>query len=449
LKRLRASHAPRSRSFAPFVLAGLVVAFGFGFLYGCASAPPSAPSDRFPLDPREGLTGPFDASIEKGWRALQSGDPAGAGRAFEDAASGASRRAGAIGAVEALVLQEKPEAAEPTCARELAEGPGTLPLWTACGERAARAGDPAAAFALYERAADRAPQRRGIVRRADELRAQATDAVLTAAERDSERGRRKEAAAGVAQALAWNPGSASVLVRAAEVECAGGEKESALRYYRDALALGGVDEDAERRAGDLALETGDYAMAVMVFDSLAARDPQLKDRAAEARLAFRIDNWPDAERQAARTRRLTRSGAALLVSWMFPELREGRIRSGVVAGDVLERKDRAVMIRAVGLGLLDVDPETHRARPDAPLSRTAAAQFLLRLAVVLGKPGGPTGCLAPAPEASRTGTDAIRLAARCGLLSESGGMYVSGPEMTRGMDRLRSTYAVGETARRD
>jgi hypothetical protein len=134
---------------------------------------------------------------------------------------------------------------------------------------------------------------------------------------------------------------------------------------------------------------------------------------------------------------------------MFPELREGRIRSGVVAGDVLERKDRAVMIRAVGLGLLDVDPETHRARPDAPLSRTAAAQFLLRLAVVLGKPGGPTGCLGPAPEASRTGTDAIRLAARCGLLSESGGMYVSGPEMTRGMDRLRSTYAVGETARRD
>ncbi|HEY2798574.1 MAG TPA: hypothetical protein VGK26_11850 [Thermoanaerobaculia bacterium] len=417
---------------------------------GCASAPPAgAVADRFPLDPREGLTGPFDVAVDKGWHALASGDPAGARRDFEAAASGPSRRAGAIGTVEALVLLENLDAAEPLCTRELGEAPATVPLWTACGERAARSGDPAGAYELYQRAAERAPQRRGIVRRADELRGQATESVMAAAERDSERGRRADASAGVAQALAWNPGSAAVLVRAAEVECAGGEKESALRYYRDALALGGVDEDAQRRAGELALEVGDYSMAVMVLDSLAARNPELKDRAAEARLAFRIDNWPDSERQVARSRRLTRSGAALLFSWMYPELREGRIQSGVVASDVLERKDRAVMIRAVGLGLLDVDPETHRARPDAPLSRLAAGQFLLRLAVVLGRPGSPKGCLASAAEASRTGGDAIRLAARCGLLTESGGMYVSGAEMTRGMDRLRTAYAVGEAARRD
>jgi hypothetical protein len=190
-------------------------------------------------------------------------------------------------------------------------------------------------------------------------------------------------------------------------------------------------------------------MAVMVFDSLAARNPSLKDRAAEARLAFRVDNWPDAERLAARSRRLTRAGSALLVSWMFPELREGRIQTGVIAGDVLERRDRSVLMRAVALGLLDVDPETHRARPDAVLSRGAAAQLLLRLAQVLARPGSPTGCLAGSAEAAKAGADAIRLAAICGLLSESGGTSMSGPEMTRGLDRLRSTYAVGEAARRD
>jgi len=432
------------------VALGLLCGAVLSFSTRCASAPPAeAAADRFPLDPREGLTGPFDASVERGWLALAGGDPAGARREFDSASTGSSRRAGAIGTIEALVLLDKLDAAQLGCARELGEAPATVPLWTACGERAARAGDPAAAFELYQRASERTPQRRGIAKRTDELRAQATDAVLAEARRDSEEGRRTEASAGVARALAWNPGSASVLVRAAEVECAGGEKDSALRYYREALALGGVEEDAELRAGELALETGDFAMAVKVFDSLAARDPQLKDRAAEARLAFRIDNWPDAERQAARSRRLTRSGAALLFSWMYPELREGRIQSSVVAADVLERKDRAVMIRAVGLGLLDVDPETHRARPDAPLSRGAAGQFLLRLAVVLGRPGSPKGCLAGSAEAARTGADAIRLAARCGLLAESGGMSVSGPEMTRGMDRLRTAYAVGEGARRD
>lgn len=417
----------------------------------CASsAPASAARDRFPLDPREGLAGPFHPALASGWRALEAGDAAGARREFEKADGEGSRRAAAIGTIEALVLLKRPEDAEPLCTRELSQPQGTPPLWTACGERAALVGDAAGGFELYERAADRSPQRRGIARRTEELRGLATDAILSAAERDASAGRRGDAGAKVAQALAWNPGTPSVLMRAAEVECAAGEKETALRYYRDALALGGVDDDGQRRAAELALENGDYAMAVSVFESLAAGNPspELRERAAEARLAFRIDNWPDAERQAAHVRRLTRSGAALLVSWMFPELREGRVQSGVVAGDVLERRDSRVMIRAVALGLLDVDPDTHRARPDAPLSRGAAAQLLLRLAVVLGKPGAPSGCLAPAAEASRTGGDAIRLAARCGLLSESGGTYVSGAEMTRGLDRLRSSSAFGE-ARRD
>lgn len=339
--------------------------------------------------------------------------------------------------------------AEALCAGELELPPSTVPLLTACGEAAWLAGDEIAAFERYDRAAERSPGRAGIANRTEELRARATDVTLAAALRDAQEGRRAEARVRLAKALAWNPASGPVLARAAEVECAAGEKESALRDYRDALALGGVDEEVELRAGDLALETGDFAMAVMVFDSLAARNPSLKDRAAEARLAFRVDNWPDAERQAARSRRLTRAGSALLVSWMFPELREGRIQTGVVAGDVLERRDRSVLMRAVALGLLDVDPETHRARPDAVLSRGAAAQLLLRLALVLARPGSPTGCLAGSAEAAKTGADAIRLAARCGLLSESGGTSMSGPEMTRGLDRLRPTYAVGEAARRD
>jgi len=416
----------------------------------CASAPaPPAPRDRFPLDPRGGLTGPFDPSIERGWRALEAGDPAGAHREFASASGEDSRRAAAIGSIESLVGLNRAREAEALCAGELELPQSTVPLLTACGEAAWLAGDEIAAFERYDRAAERSPGRAGIANRTEELRARATDVTLAAALRDAQEGRRAEARVQLAKALAWNPASGPVLARAAEVECAAGEKESALRDYRDALALGGIDQEVELRAGDLALETGDFAMAVMVFDSLAARNPSLKDRAAEARLAFRVDNWPDAERLAARSRRLTRAGSALLVSWMFPELREGRIQTGVIAGDVLERRDRSVLMRAVALGLLDVDPETHRARPDAVLSRGAAAQLLLRLAQVLARPGSPTGCLAGSAEAAKSGADAIRLAARCGLLSESGGTSMSGPEMTRGLDRLRSTYAVGEAARRD
>ncbi|MEP6993207.1 MAG: hypothetical protein ABI968_01705 [Acidobacteriota bacterium] len=418
-------------------------------LSSCASAPhpPAAARDRFPLDPREGLAGPFEESIELGWRALTAAQPERAGREFDRTAHGPSRRAAAIGRIEALVLADLPADAVPLCGEALSDGEPTLPLLTACGEAYAGAGELPAAFPLYERATARSPGRRGVAQRSEQLRGAATDALLSAAQRDALEGRREVARVKVAQALAWNPDTAEVLARAAEVECAAGEKERALGHYRDALAMGGVDQATEERAGDLALETGDYSMAVVVFEGLSARDPRLRERAAEARLAFRIDNWPDAERQAARARRLTRAGAAQLTWWMFPEVREARVRSGIVATDVLERRDSRVMMRAIALGLLDVDRETHRVRPDANLSRGGAAQLMLRVAVFLGKTDHAGDCLSHAGLAAYTGPDAIRLATRCGLLSESGGTFVGGPEMTRGLDRLRS--AIEEAASRD
>jgi tetratricopeptide (TPR) repeat protein len=435
------------RSVCPVLAGAILLAVSLG---GCASAPPApAARDGFPLDPREGLAGPFDEWVEKGWRALASGDARRAGREFERAESGVSRRAAEIGSIEALVLSDRAEEAVPLCSDALSRSGPTLPLWTACAEAYARTGEPVAAYLLYERATEKSPGRRGMAQRTEELRGVATHALLTVAEREASEGQRDQARAKVAQALAWNPGAAAVLIRAAEVECAAGERENALLYYRDAMALGALDEASEQRAGELALETGDYSTAVMLFESLTARDPRFRERAAEARLAFRIDNWPDAERQAARARRLTRAGAALLVWWMFPEVREAKVKSGIVATDVLERRDSRVMMRTIALGLLDVDSETHRARPDASLSRGAAAQMMVRLAAVLQKPRSPSGCLSVASETARKAPEAVRLATRCGLLSESGGGYVGGPEMTRGLDKLRSVFAFGEAASRD
>jgi tetratricopeptide (TPR) repeat protein len=412
--------------------------------HGCASAPPAPARDHFPLDPREGLTGPFVASVGDGWQALLAGDAARAGKEFAKASSGPSARAGAIGSIEALVAQGRSAEALAGCQAQLAKPDATLPLDVACGEAQARAGSPVEAYELYARAASLAPGRPGLAARAQKLLAEATDATLVQADRDASIGRFEAARAGVARAIAWNPHSAQVLVRAAGVECAAGEKDRALQYDREALALGGLGVDERANAGRLALEVGDDAMAVSIFDALAAEEPRFADEAAGARLAFRMANWPEAERQAARARRLTRAGAASLVWWMFPEVREARVAGSVVATDVLERRDSRAMMRAVSLGLLDVDGDTHRARPDAVLGRAAAAQLLLRLAGVLrGADAGPA-CLRGSPGPWRGSADAIRLAAACGLLSESGGPYVSGPELTRALDRLRSLLQAGE-----
>lgn len=109
------------------------------------------------------------------------------------------------------------------------------------------------------------------------------------------------------------------------------------------------------------------------------------------------------------------------------------------------------MIRAISLGLIDVDSGTHRARPDAVLTRAASARFLLRLSAALRRPFGPEPeCLQTAAGVAKAGgAEAIRVAARCGLLSESGGSFVGGAEFTRGLDRLRSLFPAGEATHRD
>ncbi len=366
-RRLRLRLLPPLARFALLVVLVVQVA-----AVRCATAP-GPPRDSFPLDPREGLAGPFDESVAEGWRALLAGDTSGAEREFHRAESSrqaGSARAGAIGSIEALVLSRRSEQAVGTCAELLAEGEPTAALLSACGEARARTADPVGAVELYDRAASAAPNRPGLAARAEELRKAAADALLDEAARSAEAGRRDEARRQVARALGWSSRSAEILLRAGDVECESGDRERALEYYREAIALGGVDTAAQQKAGDIAFELHDYAAAASIFDGLAARDPHFAARAAEARLAFRISNWPDAEREAALSRRLTRSGAALLVWWVFPEVREARVESaGIVATDVLERRDSRVMMRAVSLGLLEVDPNTHRARPDAPLTR--------------------------------------------------------------------------------
>ncbi|HEX4440052.1 MAG TPA: hypothetical protein VH854_08260 [Thermoanaerobaculia bacterium] len=419
----------------------------------CASAPPPPDPSRaaFPLDPRLELEGPFDEAIDRGWRALEAGDPRTAARAFADtpAKAGRSGRAGGIGTVETLVLMDHSDEALERCRALLGDGEPTTALLTACGEAEAKAGHAADAYELYARAASRSPRMTRVAARTAELREAAVARMLDDAEADAAAGRRAEARSKTARALASAPRSAPLLVRAGDVACALGDRETALADYREALEEGGLDPETQARIASVALESGDPGLAVSIYERLSADDARFRERAAEARLEFRISNWPDAERSAARARRLTRAGAASLVWWTFPEVREARITTGVVATDLLERRDSRAMMRAVSLGLLDVDPDTHRARPDGILTRPVAARLFLRLAGVVGSPRTRPECLRQPGIARAAGNDAIRVAVRCELLSESGSSAVSGAEFTRGLDRFRSLFPAGEVAGRD
>ena len=426
-----------------FLLSGsLVLAF-------CSSTAPIGSSDRFPLDPRDGLTGPFPSGVEKGWKALLEGDASRAQAAFEAARAEKPRLAADIGRVEAIVLEGRPKAAVPLCEELLPTGDPTRTLLVACGEARARSGDPVGGYGLYRRALARAADQPGLKARAEELRTAARDQLLGEARAAVGAKKWKEARSEIARALEIAPESPAVHAAAGDVEKAAGEKEKAFRRYREAVDLGGKDPEFAEKAADLALDLGDLAVAASIFDELAKENPRFAPRAEEARLAFRVANWPAPEREAARAQRLTRAGAATLVWWMYPEIREARVASGVIASDAVSRKDSRAVTRSVALGLLDVDRETHRVNPDAHLTAVAAARLLLRLLVVVTPVNRDVPCLPESRRPPRAAAEAIEAARSCDLLPETESSGVSGPVFTRALDRVRALASSSDETAED
>ena len=406
----------------------------------CASSGPRAVvlRDRFPLDPREELAGPFPEGVEKGWGAILRGDYALAEREFEAARTERARTAADIGWIEAIVLSGKSEEPLAACKDMMPRGEATLPLLVACAEANARAGRPPEAHDLYRLALARTGGSR-----AEELRIAAAEAWGTRAKAAAAEKRWQKAREEIGRAIALEPESAALRAAAGDIERGAGERAQALRRYREALELEPKDPATLEKAGDLAVSLGEHALAVSVYGELARRDPRFAAKAAEARMAFRVANWPVPEREAALSEDLTRAGAAQLVWWMFPEVREARVSAGPIASDAVSRKDSRAVTRAVGLGLLDVDRDTHRSHPDAPLTLAAASRLLLRLLSLVRQPSASVPCLAGEARAPRSAAEAIRRAKDCGLLVGEEGSAVSGGGFTRALDGLRALASGG------
>ncbi|HXM78555.1 MAG TPA: hypothetical protein VOA00_04910 [Thermoanaerobaculia bacterium] len=429
----------------------LLLAFAAAVAAGCATRPPGIQvRDSFPLDPREELSGPFPESVDRGWEALLRGDARAAAREFASARSEGHRLAADIGWIEAEVLLGDFERALAACQDTLASGEATLPLLVVCGEARGRGGRPSEGYRLYQRAVARTAGRPGLKARAEELRIAARDALAAQARVASEERKFAEARDRIAAAIDIAPESAGLREFAAEIEFSAGQPDKALRRYREAYELEPTNVSLAERVGNLAEELDEHAFAVAVFDALARSDPKFKRRAEEARLAFRVANWPPPEREAARAERLTRASASNLVWWMFPEVREAHVRSGVIASDAVSRRDTRAFARALALGLLEADRETHRGNPDATLTRGAASRLLLRLLSIVNPKAEPA-CLGKGDgRAGRSTAEAIRSAEACGLWKEEAeSSPPSGPEFTRALDRIRALASGGGNSSRE
>ncbi len=402
---------------------------------GCRTIAPAPRVPVYLLDPRLGLSGPFPASVGVGWEAIQQ-------RRWDDAArlfSGGGDSE-AIGRTEALLGLGRLAEARAACAKSFERGVGTAPLFAACAEIAAREERWVDAYDLFEGAVLRLPENAGLNDRRRAAAPRAAQALLEKATAAMGERHPKQARAAAERALAIAPGSFDAQVLAGRAAVASGDSASAFAHLFNAWKSDPTRVEVGEQAASLASKLGRSNEALEILSALARTDPRFRGRAEEAREDFVISNWPARERDIARSVRLTRAGALTLLWKLLPQVRAvPSNRSVPVASDIVGRKDRQILSRSLQLGLIVVDPSTHRARPDAILFRAEAIRMLLRAAAAAGL-GRRVDCVEKAPG----GTSLAAAAAQCGLLSAGSAGSVSAREFRRAIDSLQQTPASGK-----
>ncbi|HEX4955645.1 MAG TPA: hypothetical protein VF017_19840 [Thermoanaerobaculia bacterium] len=172
------------------------------------------------------------------------------------------------------------------------------------------------------------------------------------------------------------------------------------------------DEDLLLRRGDLELEVGKPERSIEIYETLLGRhpgDPRYEDRLDRAKFRWRMIVLPAPVRSFTRATTLSRSGLAVLLYWLVPEIRSARPQSALIASDVVGHPHREEIARVINLGLMAVDPHLHRFAPDSPASRREALRALLTLAA-----NRPSGC----ENGATANDDPCARAEACGWLDD-------------------------------
>lgn len=444
---------PSSPGGGPAPLRTVVALVLLAVATGCATAPPPAPlrppAPDAPFafrDPREGappgaLSARDGRAVAAAVEAVRRGDAAAAGKALAERKRGKGPEPAPVRLAEAYVsvAQGETEAARGVLADLVKEWPAWPAAVEAEADVAAAEGRTADALERYRLLLRLLPSDRRAKARLEALRAGLAVAKKAEAEEALKKGDVDAARRAAHALLQLDPDSPSALVLLSRAAASGGKNEDAWTWAKEARRKAPADRAVAAYAGECAARAGRWADAASLYEELAGSDPTFVPRAEEARLEFRVQNLPEAARRAAESQRLTRAQLASLLWWTVPEFREALVPPGAeIAVDVVDRADRAALVRAIGLGFLPVSPETHRVGADASVARVEMGPVLRGVSILAGRGRPPRGCLAPE-------TVSPAALAECGILQDTPSRQVSGREALRALEKAARLGREGGT----
>lgn len=358
----------------------------------CATAPPpvapSAPQagDRFIIDPRTGYDAqpaPANAKrFDEAWRAILAGDYTTGRKRLETIHAKEPAYVPAQLAEAAIDLREgKTDAARPIVERARAHHPNYTAALVYAAEIAIVEKRSREAYSIYRDIATRPGAPTFAAERIAGLRTELFDQLYGAAVAAPD----EDAVRLLRDALSINPEGNAARVLLAQ-KLVGQHKYDEALVTLDPL-LHGADADrseVQEALAEIDLNRGRYESAIARYERLAKRDRRFAARLDEIKQNYAESNMPSQFRRAIESEAVTRGDLAVLMYWKVASVRfAANLAAPPIAVDVSETPGRDEIIRAIALGIYQVDPVTRRVNPfgavnAGALSRTAARLLALR-----------------------------------------------------------------------
>jgi tetratricopeptide (TPR) repeat protein len=388
-----------------------------------APAPIVAPApqggDRYIIDPRIGYDlQPTPANAKRfaeAWRAILGGDYTTARKRLEDIRSREPGYVPAQLAEAAIALRQgKTDAARPIVERILGKRPHYIAAEVYAAEIDISEKRPREAYDRYRDLASRPNAPDFVAGRIAELRTTLFDQLYSAAAAAPD----DETVRLLREALAINPSSSAARISLAQKLVGQHKFDEARTELEPILNSGDVDRtEVQEALAEIDINRGRYEAAIARYERLAKRDRRFAARLDEIKRQYAEANMPPQFRRAIESEAITRADLAVLMYWKVASVRfASNMAAPPIAIDIGETPDRDEIVRAMALGIYQVDPVTRRVGPYTPVNAGALTRIAARMLTMRG-----AACTRGA------GNDPQKLLAACAIVDPALGAGIDAP----------------------
>lgn len=365
-------------------------------LAACTTTAPLPPApeplgdDRFLIDPRSGFASigapGVDTQLEAAWRHAMAGNVVAAEQQLAKIRSKNPEYLPALLLDALLDLRDGNYAgAQQTIDRVQERDPENLAARVYEAEIAFRQGDARAAWEQY-RVISGLPGAPPVV--AERL-AQLENTLFNELYAAATGATGEESVRLLREALVFQPGAVEPRVQLAGRLVTLRRFDEARRELDPVLNTAADRPDVQEILAEIDVGRGRYQEAIVRYERLArsTRDARHEQRLEDIKVEWSAANMPAHFRSALESSAVTRSDLAILLYWTVPSVRFAQnIGVPQIAVDVEEVAGREEIIRAIALGLFEVDPITRRVSPHRTVSGGRVAQHLTRVLMLRGAP---------------------------------------------------------------